>query len=252
MPKLLRGQDRLLLSLSLIGDLLDLTVGAGHRAYHYRRLGLYFPPGYKAFNLNNTVRRSLKTGNIEKTINKQKRVCIKLTSQGNSQLERSFPLYKLQNKKWDGHWRLVTFDIQESHKRIRDLLRRKLQSLNFAKFQKSIYISPHNFAEDLLEFLKFHHFHQQAFILEVNHKYLPHPKEFSASLWPINQLQDKYQLLLDKLNQKSITQIDINKISDQYLGLLCQDPHLPKELLPHNWPEPHIRKSLSQLIINQK
>jgi len=251
MPKLLRGQDRLLLSLSLIGDLLDLTVGAGHRAYHYRRLGLYFPPGYKAFNLNNTIRRSLKTGNIEKTINKQKQICIKLTSQGNSQIERTFPLYKLQNKRWDGRWRLVIFDIKESNKRIRDLLRRKLQYLNFAKFQKSIYISPHDFAEDILEFLKFHHFYQQAFILEINHKYLPPPREFAATLWPIDKLQKKYQNLLDKLDKKPIKSSVFKKISNQYLNLLCKDPHLPKQLLPNDWSEPHIRKKISQFILKQ-
>lgn len=96
MAKLLRGQDRLLLALSLIGDILDLTVGAGSRAYHYRKLGFYFPPGYKSFNLNNTVHRSLKTQNIEKVVNKKGQVCLQLTGLGEKQLQRNFPLLKLQ------------------------------------------------------------------------------------------------------------------------------------------------------------
>jgi hypothetical protein len=64
MAKLLRGKDRLLLALSLIGDTLEMVIGGGASAYHYRRLGLYFPPGYKQTNLYTAVSKTLKTGEI--------------------------------------------------------------------------------------------------------------------------------------------------------------------------------------------
>lgn len=245
MAKLLRGQDRLLLALSLIGDILDLTVGAGSRAYHYRKLGFYFPPGYKSFNLNNTVHRSLKTKNIEKIVNKKGQACLQLTGLGEKQLQRSFPLVKLQQKQWDNHWRLVTFDIPEKHKRERDLLRHKLQSLGFAQFQKSAYISPHDFCQDMIEFLNTHGLSANVSVLEVKHKYLPPPKELAEKLWSLTRLNDQYRQLLEKFNVKPVKP---QLISDQYFALIIKDPHLPVELLPQPWFEPLIREKLFKSI----
>ncbi|MCG2691390.1 hypothetical protein L6272_01040 [Microgenomates group bacterium] len=245
MAKLLRGQDRLLLALSLIGDILDLTVGAGSRAYHYRKLGFYFPPGYKSFNLNNTVHRSLKTQNIEKVVNKKGQVCLQLTGLGEKQLQRNFPLLKLQQKQWDGYWRLVTFDIPEKHKGKRDLLRHKLQSLGFAQFQKSSYISPHDFCQDMIEFLNTHSLSADVFVLEVKHKYLPPPKEFAQKFWCLTQLNDQYRQLLEKFNERPLKP---QLISDQYFALIIKDPHLPIELLPEPWFEPLVREKLFKSI----
>lgn len=46
-------------------------------------------------------------------------------------------------KKWDGIWRIVTFDIPESEKRARNALRLKLKELGFYQLQKSVFIHPY-------------------------------------------------------------------------------------------------------------
>ncbi len=45
-------------------------------------------------------------------------------------------------KTWDRKWRLLTFDISEKKKIIREALRGKLKGLGFQSFQKSIWLYP--------------------------------------------------------------------------------------------------------------
>lgn len=49
-----------------------------------------------------------------------------------------------RDKKWDNKWRLLSFDIPEKRKIIREALRGKLKQLGFYPFQKSIWIHPYN------------------------------------------------------------------------------------------------------------
>lgn len=46
-------------------------------------------------------------------------------------------------KKWDGIWRIVTFDIPEDKKAARNALRLKLKELRFYQLQKSVFIYPY-------------------------------------------------------------------------------------------------------------
>jgi len=50
--------------------------------------------------------------------------------------------FKIKEKKWDGRWFLVFFDVPETQRNKRDYLRRFLQSIGFYRFQKSVYIFP--------------------------------------------------------------------------------------------------------------
>ena len=43
---------------------------------------------------------------------------------------------------WDRRWRIVMFDVPESHKRSRDLFKDKLVELGFVQLQNSVYVHP--------------------------------------------------------------------------------------------------------------
>lgn len=49
----------------------------------------------------------------------------------------------LNKGKWDGKWRLLTFDIPHHHKAARDAFRRKLKDLEFYPLQKSVFLTPY-------------------------------------------------------------------------------------------------------------
>jgi phenylacetic acid degradation operon negative regulatory protein len=55
---------------------------------------------------------------------------------------------------WDGVWRLVIFDIPESHKRVRDTLRRRLKEWGFNPWQKSVWATKKPLTDVLRELVK--------------------------------------------------------------------------------------------------
>ncbi|MEK9181270.1 MAG: hypothetical protein AAB871_03480 [Patescibacteria group bacterium] len=73
--------------------------------------------------------------------------------------KKSFKNYQFEDlaiskpSSWDGLWRLVMFDVPESSREARDLIRRKLSQLGFVSIQKSVYIHPYP-CESAIEVLK--------------------------------------------------------------------------------------------------
>lgn len=90
-------------------------------------------------------------GRIIKRLEKQEMVSISETGKGFSLeitdkgkkrlLEYDFENMELKNKRRDGKWRLVIFDIPEDKKSSRDVFRRKLLDLDFVKLQESVFAS---------------------------------------------------------------------------------------------------------------
>ena len=56
-----------------------------------------------------------------------------------------------KNKRWDGRWRIIIFDIPEKRRVARDNLRMVLKNLGFIKLQNSVWISPDNYFNLLQE-----------------------------------------------------------------------------------------------------
>jgi DNA-binding transcriptional regulator PaaX len=56
-------------------------------------------------------------------------------------------------RKWDKKWRLVAFDVWETRKSTRDLLRRTLKNFGFVKIQESLWVYPYD-CEELVGLLR--------------------------------------------------------------------------------------------------
>jgi DNA-binding transcriptional regulator PaaX len=59
-----------------------------------------------------------------------------ITAEGAKLIHNFFPVR-------DGVWKLITFDIPESKRPVRNFLRQKLQALGFKKWQNSLWVSPY-------------------------------------------------------------------------------------------------------------
>lgn len=63
--------------------------------------------------------------------------------------EKKLLIYELDNleikkpKSWDGIWRVVTFDVPEDVRSVRDALRDKLKELGFYQLHKSVFVFPY-------------------------------------------------------------------------------------------------------------
>jgi DNA-binding transcriptional regulator PaaX len=79
-------------------------------------------------------------------------IVIKLTDEGRI-LALWEKVSQLENV-WDGKWRIVAFDIPQTHNLTRDLFRKRLKDLNFKMLQKSIWISKSDCTDILRNYVK--------------------------------------------------------------------------------------------------
>ena len=78
-----------------------------------------------------------------KSEKKKGEIFYRLTPIGCRQVNRyRFKTLKISDKKWDGWWRIIVFDIPEEKRVGRDALRKKLKILGFYSLQKSVFIYP--------------------------------------------------------------------------------------------------------------
>lgn len=104
--------------------------------------------------LNGTIENLLQKDLIEFEKKNNKKF-VRLTKKGADQLAK----YKLGDleikkpKKWDKKWRMIIFDIKESRRTTRDILRSTLNRLGFVKLQNSVWVFPYD-CEELIVMLK--------------------------------------------------------------------------------------------------
>lgn len=106
-------------------------------------------------NFRATVNRSVDRLEKAKFITKDERGFVTLTKTGEKRLadiKRSN--YKLEKpEKWDGKWRVVSFDIKERRRAVREQLRLTLGSVGFVHLHHSVWVHPYD-CEDFLSLLK--------------------------------------------------------------------------------------------------
>ncbi|MDO8429785.1 MAG: hypothetical protein Q7S73_00250 [bacterium] len=104
------------------------------------------------------------------------RIKITLKDSGNKKVLE----YKLEDMnikkpiKWDGKWRMVLFDIPDSKKKIREVLRFHLKRLGFFQYQKSVFIYPYdckNEIDFLIEFYQIRPHLRQLVISDIDNDF---------------------------------------------------------------------------------
>lgn len=81
--------------------------------------------------------------------------------------ELNFNHLSLDGDPWDGLWRVVTFDIPESHRTARSALRRLLKQLGFKQLHLSVWVHPLP-CSDEIKFIKDKYgVHEHITLLEV-------------------------------------------------------------------------------------
>ncbi len=92
---------------------------------------------------------------VEFVKNKNGNKFAKLTEKGERILRMSESNgYKIKKpKKWDGMWRVITFDIKEEKRATRDNIRQTLKTMGFCQLHKSVWVYPYD-CEDLITLLK--------------------------------------------------------------------------------------------------
>ncbi|MEK7124113.1 MAG: CRISPR-associated endonuclease Cas2 [Patescibacteria group bacterium] len=89
----------------------------------------------------------LKKNNYIKVKNLESKKAIIITKEGlDKVLKASFKSEK-KNKRKDGKWVMIIFDIPQKHHKARSLLRSILQNLGYKIFQQSVWVTPYDVSE---------------------------------------------------------------------------------------------------------
>jgi len=104
--------------------------------------------------LNRSIRNLYKSKLVSTESNKDGTLTLFLTKEGKRlALAYNIDEMKIQkSNKWDGHWRIIMFDIPERLKKIRESVRYHLKNLEFYEFQKSVFVHPYE-CEEQIEYL---------------------------------------------------------------------------------------------------
>jgi phenylacetic acid degradation operon negative regulatory protein len=194
---------------------------------------------------------------IEKRVRKGE-AYFHLGTAGGKILDEQIPLRKFENRRWDRLWRILIFDIEEKTRTTRDLLREKIRSLGFAKWQESVYVTPHPITTEINEYLKVKNLYPRCVCFEARKLGEESDEQIAFKIFNLSNLAKKYFCLLKRLKnlrtdfekKKLIKNKALDRLKEivkQYEEVLLNDPFLPKELLPEDWRKDKIREKIKEL-----
>ena len=171
-----------------------------------------------------------------------------LTLKGQKRLKSILPEYS-EERKWDGKWYIVAYDIPENKRWLRKVLRNTLQELKFGPLHKSLWISPYNFLGDVEKIVNQYKLETYV-LLAISDKLGREPSEVLARrIWRLEEINDQYKKFIEEIKSKKLTR---SEIVFRYLFILHQDPQLPRDLLPSDWQGEKAHRIYKKLILRNK
>lgn len=140
--------------------------------------------------------------------------------------------YSLMTEPWDEKWRVVSFDIPEKNRKLRDKIRYSLRQLGLKNLQRSLWISPlpvDKFSDRIRKKLD----DPRRLVILVGELKGVSSKKLVQRLWNLNAWRDKAMKLLDLMEE--VDKID-TKLEKKFWSLALDHPKIPIGLLPNNWP----------------
>jgi len=168
-------------------------------------------------------------------------------------------------KGWDRRWRLVAFAVPESQRPARDAFRDRLLSLGGAAVQGGLYVSPHDWHDDMAAAAKDLGVAHQVTTattddLQVGSE--TDPRALARSLWNLDDVARRYQRFtesyqhvpeaLEAMRERHERLTDAEFTAGalvtavDFQDCFNRDPLLPPELLPRPWPGRTARELLAR------
>ncbi|OGK24565.1 hypothetical protein A2954_00030 [Candidatus Roizmanbacteria bacterium RIFCSPLOWO2_01_FULL_37_12] len=162
----------------------------------------------------------------------------RLTDSGFNELTLKFPFFRFLREKWDSKWRILSYEIPEKKREVRDRLRREVSGWGLGPWHRSFWLTPHPIINNLRElvFQKEEEKYIQAFEAE----YLVGSRDILIEkVWRKSTLDKKYRDIFKiwhEVLSKDGEKLDkFIKIITTYVEILKIDPGLPIELVGNNW-----------------
>ncbi len=192
--------------------------------------------------LNTLVKEGLiaKVDSTEETTDgkKGKEAIYQITELGYHAFCLEFPYCRFLRDQWDGKWRILSYEIPEKKREMRDRLRREVSGWGLGPWHRSFWITPHPIIPNLKALVsnKEEENYVQAF--ESEHVF-GNRSVLIEKVWATTQLETKYRQLFKKWHDILSSQEEkpekLKKVVTEYVSILRMDPGLPPQLLGSNW-----------------
>ena len=147
------------------------------------------------------------------------------------------------NRRWDGRWRLVLFDVPETLTPTRDRLRRYLRSRGFGCLQNSVWVTPHSVIEERDRFAEGPVNVGTLIVLEARPCAGETDEQIVTKAWDFADLNQRYvahQAVLTQCPRRSLASTEAAHAFHRWFrterqawtAAIERDPLLPESLLP--------------------
>lgn len=154
-------------------------------------------------------------------------------------------------KQWDGKWRLLSYNVPEHVRHLRDRLRQELRCLGYGSLGGSLWISPYDHHRELMKF--FNTIRAKEYVEAFEAHYAgPHAnQELAQKAWDIHGLEKRYQKFVEEYSKvlsacknaiRKRVKIDPKecfalrfRVTAEFINIALDEPMLPLELLPDHW-----------------
>ncbi|MFZ6034536.1 MAG: PaaX family transcriptional regulator C-terminal domain-containing protein [Patescibacteria group bacterium] len=182
-----------------------------------------------------TLSALIKEGSIEKTETDN---TYKLTQKGFDELCLEFAFFRYLKNSWDGKWRIISYEIPENKREIRDRLRREMQGWGLGPWHRSFWLTPHPVIETLKSMVS--QKEEEKYIQAFEGTPVFGERDILIEkVWGKSDLDKTYRELFKKWHEILSTGDEksdkFRKIVSEYIVLLRLDPGLPKELMGDSW-----------------
>jgi phenylacetic acid degradation operon negative regulatory protein len=150
------------------------------------------------------------------------------------------------NRRWDGRWRLVLFDVPETRGTERDKLRRYLQRRGFGYLQNSVWITPDPVKEEQAMLADWRVDVESLILLEARPCAGETDSEIVAGAWGFSDINQRYTVHQQVLARRPRRRLDspaaatafhrwVREERETWLDAMRHDPLLPACLLPRQY-----------------
>ncbi|WP_109690584.1 phenylacetic acid degradation operon negative regulatory protein PaaX [Tumebacillus permanentifrigoris] len=156
-------------------------------------------------------------------------------------------IYPRQAEGWNQRWCMISYNIPEERRHLRDQFRKELSFLGFGLLTNSTWFSPNDLAEQVKELTETYAITQHVELFTAAHIGWSEPQQLVAKCWDLEGINASYRAFIEtyrpQLQALQPAQdlpdnrcfVEKTQLVHEYRKFLFIDPDLPEELLPELW-----------------
>jgi phenylacetic acid degradation operon negative regulatory protein len=166
--------------------------------------------------------------------------------------------FGVERARWDGTWSVVAFSVAEADRDRRHLLRTRLRWLSFAPLYAGLWISPHPHLEEAAKVLEQLGIDNMTLFKGIVPSWGSRRGDF-LSAWDLESLRRAYRRFIATFRSvwtrlrggrlgASEALVTHTWLIDEWRRFPREDPDLPDEFLPADWPRQEARELFDRLV----